>query len=179
MNPAGPPANPTGGAPRRARTRDLPDHDRLRRRVGRPGRAGLVDRERTVNLPAGAHLAFSERLIVDGNGEGIWFYVPNARTHIDLEIIEPLTYPGATQALVLYSDGAPSHTVDVSARGLHTIALDAGEAGSPVRFDPPPLGAGGLNVPYFYGLPPIWALSPAALLIPAAVAAAAGLTIIA
>ena len=132
-----------------------------------------------VSLPAGAHLAFSERLIVDGNGEGIWFYVPNARTHIDLEIIEPLTYPGATQALVLYSDGAPSHTVDVSARGLHTIALDAGEAGSPVRFDPPPLGAGGLNVPYFYGLPPIWALSPAALLIPAAVAAAAGLTIIA
>lgn len=136
-----------------------------------------IDNE-PVNLPAWARLAFSERLILDGYGQEIWFYVPKARTHIDLEIIEPLAYPGAAQKLVLYSDGTPSRTVDVSARGLHTIALGAGEAGNPVRFDPPPQGAGGLNVPYFYGLPPIWARSPAALLVPKAVAATDGLTII-
>jgi hypothetical protein len=142
------------------------------------GPAWSVD-TRPVDLPAGARLAFSERLILDRqpNNEGIWFYVPKGRTHVDLEIID--RNPGAAQALVLYPDGPDGdpRTVVVNKPGTHRIPLEAGEAGKPVRFQPDP-EPNVLNVPYFYGLPPIWARSPAALLIPHAVAAADGLTII-
>jgi hypothetical protein len=142
------------------------------------GPAWSVD-TRPVDLPAGARLAFSERLILDRqpNNEGIWSYVPKGRTHVDLEIID--RNPGAAQALVLYPDGPDGdpRTVVVNKPGTHRIPLEAGEAGKPVRFQPDP-EPNVLNVPYFYGLPPIWARSPAALLIPHAVAAADGLTII-
>jgi hypothetical protein len=142
------------------------------------GPAWSIDTQ-PVDLPAGGRLAFSERLIVhrQSYSDGIWFYVPKSRTYIDLEIID--RNPGAAQALVLYPNGLDGdpRTVVVNTLGTHRIPLEAGEAGKPVRFQPDP-GLNALNVPYFYGLPPIWALSPSALLVPEAVATADVLTVI-
>jgi len=66
-----------------------------------------------------------------------------------------------------------TRTVEVSEQGTHTVALEPGEDGSFAM-----LKSSVINFPYLYSVPMFWAKSPSALLVPRAVAAADGLTIL-
>ena len=103
----------------------------------------------------------------------VWFYLPKGTKRLDFEIHD--THGGKT--LVLHT-GLPasglkaSRQLDVSRMGTHTVDLEPGEAGSLAM-----LRSNGFAFPYMYSIYPLWAKSPAALLVPRAIAEADGLTI--
>jgi len=101
-------------------------------------------------------------------------YIPKGTKRLDFEVTD--TYKGKT--LVLYSSlpGAGmklSRKIDCGKMGPYTIELQPGEDGAVAMIQ-----GNGLGFPYFYSIPGgAWAKSPAALMIPRAIAVADGLTI--
>ena len=104
----------------------------------------------------------------------VFFYIPKGTKRLDFEVAD--TYKGKT--LVLYSSlpGAgmkESRKIDCGKMGTYTVDLQPGEDGTVAM-----IRANGLGFPYFYSIPgSTWAKSPAALMIPRAIAEADGLTI--
>jgi hypothetical protein len=112
---------------------------------------------------------------LDGLTQGpVYFYVPKGTKSIDLEVWDAYN----SKQLQLYS-GLPAsgikktRVVDVSARGTHVVKLEPGEDGSLAM-----LSGNGFSFPYLYSVPMLWAKSPAALLVPRAIAQADGLTLL-
>jgi hypothetical protein len=104
----------------------------------------------------------------------VYFYIPKGTASLDLEVWD--TYN--SKSVTLYKGLPPnaaavSRKVDISARSTHTIALRPGESGTVAKIE-----ANGFSFPYLYSVPSYWAKQPSALLVPRAIAAADGLTII-
>lgn len=104
----------------------------------------------------------------------VFFYIPKSTGRLDFEVHD--THGG--KVLVLHS-GLPAagmketRRIDVSRLGTHTIDLAPEERGTVAM-----LRSNGFVYPFMYSLPPWWAKSPAALLVPRAIAEADGLTIV-
>jgi hypothetical protein len=104
----------------------------------------------------------------------VYFYIPKGTKSLDLEIWDT----AGNKKLQLHN-GLPStglrktRVVDVSSRGTHVVKLEPGEDGSLAM-----LQSNGFAFPYLYSAPMLWAKSPAALLVPRAIAQADGLTFI-
>jgi len=105
-----------------------------------------------------------------GTQSDAWFYIPKGTKSLDLEcsapIVQRLTFH---QGLPGFSLEA-TRTVDISEVGTHRIPLEPGEDGSLVR-----MASQGIHFPFLYSVPLLWAKSPAALLVPRAIAEADGL----
>jgi hypothetical protein len=102
-----------------------------------------------------------------------YFYIPKGTGSIDLDVwdgpdTKTLT---AYTGLVTQDAGTPHREVDISGRGTHRIALQAGEDGTIAM-----LSQNGFAFPYLHSIPQLWAMSPDELMVPRAIAQADGLT---
>lgn len=104
----------------------------------------------------------------------VYFYIPKGSKSLDLEVWDHRK----GKFIQLYtglpaSKPTPSRRIDISEMGTHTITLNPGEDGTVA------VVTGKLFAfPYLYSVPTLWAKSPAALLVPRAVAEADGLTVL-
>lgn len=103
---------------------------------------------------------------------GVYVYIPRGTRSLDLEVWDTGKYK-----FVTFFKGLPvkqlgvSRKVDISAMGAHTIPLQPGEDGSLALIE-----GSNFYFPYLHSVPGLWAKSPAALLVPRAIAEADGLT---
>ena len=132
--------------------------------------------------PTGGGFTFAQRVVADyqfadsqGEHGAIFVYVPRGIASFDLEMVDPGADYEKTVTFFDAATGEATRTVDITAPGTHRIALMGHETGTVARVF---LGTSALTVPYFYSVPPLWSRSPRALLVPRAVAAVDGLTIL-
>jgi hypothetical protein len=102
----------------------------------------------------------------------VFVYVPRGVPSLDMELLND---QGGTAEIftrgVVTGEAFTSREVTLGTRGTQVILLAAGEDGGIVAFT-----WNGFLFPVLYSVPQLWARSPAALLVPRAVAAADGLT---
>jgi len=103
-----------------------------------------------------------------------YFYIPKGTRTLDFEIWDR----NGGMTLTLFKGLPATHPkvarkLDVSKPGAHRIALEAGEDGTVAA-----LSNHGFQFPYLYSIPLFWAKSPGVLLVPRAIAAADGLTVV-
>jgi hypothetical protein len=103
-----------------------------------------------------------------------FIYSPKGTKSLDLEVWNAPT----RKLLQLYRGVSekgltPSREIDISSRGTHRIALEAGEDGNLAR-----ISGNGFWFPLIYSVPAYWAKCPAELVIPRAIAEADGLKIV-
>jgi hypothetical protein len=127
--------------------------------------------------PTGDGFTFAQRVLADSQGEdgATFVYVPRGIASFDLEMVDRGADFEKTITFFDAATGEATRTVDITAPGTHRIALMGHETGTVARVF---LGISALTVPYFYSVPRLWSRSPRALLVPRAVAAADGLTIL-
>lgn len=119
---------------------------------------------------ASGHTYFSPLLISSAASRKWYFYIPRGTMRLDLE-----TSGETTTRLQLYR-GLPGNewqharTVELKEWGLHRIELQEGEDGSMAVLE-------GTAFPYLYSVPMLFARTPSALLVPAKIALADGLTV--
>jgi len=106
-----------------------------------------------------------------GTQSNVWFYIPKETRSLDLECSNDLKKQLTFHRGLPATGMTATRTVDISARGTHTIELEPEEAGSLVS-----MKSDGFHFPYLYSIPLLWAKSPASLLVPRAVAKADELT---
>jgi hypothetical protein len=100
-----------------------------------------------------------------------WIYVPKGTKSLDLETWDRTTRRDLQLYRGLGPKGPiPSRTVDISRRGTHRIAIEAGEDGGLAR-----ISGNGFAFPLLYSVPSLWAKCPAELLVPRAIVEADGL----
>ncbi|HOL35580.1 MAG TPA: hypothetical protein PKW86_06880 [bacterium] len=103
----------------------------------------------------------------------VYFYIPKGTKSLDFEVFD--TY--GAKILTLYTGLFPQEKekirrIDISKQATYTIKLNPGEDGTIARIE-----GNGFAFPYFYSIPQLWAKSPAALVLPRAIAEADGWTI--
>ncbi|HPO52440.1 MAG TPA: hypothetical protein PK165_06390 [bacterium] len=103
----------------------------------------------------------------------VYFYIPKGTKSLDFEVFD--TFHG--KKLTLYTGLFPQEKekireIDISKQAVYTIKLNPGEDGTIARIQ-----SNGFAFPYFYSIPHLWAKSPAALVLPRAIAEADGWTI--
>ncbi|MEU6881427.1 hypothetical protein [Streptomyces sp. NPDC046712] len=104
----------------------------------------------------------------------VYSYIPKGTHSLDLDVWDQ----SGNKKLRIYSallsknPSAPYRDVDISAMKTHRIPLQPGEDGTIVR-----ISGGTFGFPYLHSMPRLWAMSPAELMVPRAIAAADGLTV--
>ncbi|MEO6846702.1 MAG: hypothetical protein ABI443_04730, partial [Chthoniobacterales bacterium] len=105
---------------------------------------------------------------------GVYIYIPKGTKSIDLDVWDTSNSKFITFYTGLPSTGLKvSRRVDIAAMGVHTIPLQPGEDRTVAMIE-----QSNFFFPFLYSVPMFWAKSPAALLVPRAIAEADGLGII-
>ncbi|MFB8395699.1 hypothetical protein [Streptomyces yangpuensis] len=104
----------------------------------------------------------------------VYSYIPKGTHSLDLDVWD---HSGNKKlriysALLSKNPSAPYRDVDISAMKTHRIPLQPGEDGTITR-----ISGNGFAFPYLHSVPQLWAMSPAELMVPRAIAAADGLTV--
>jgi len=146
---------------------------------------------------AGSSLSFDEEIcdserpqtftfsgVYDGNthSTSMYFYIPKGLTHLDFELLKLSTKVeftfytrGILTGEAFTSRPVNNNTENINKMGAQSIMLEPNEAGSIVGLN---FGDTRPKFPYLYNIPLRWAKTPAALMVPRAIAIADGLTII-